>query len=69
MSRTHGPGLKAELRVNKTGLNDVKSRLGSKKSKGKIFIFQEFKNIKFNKVISRTEGIIEIEQAKINEKN
>ncbi len=29
--------------------------------------FQEFKNIKFNKVISRTEGIIEIEQAKINE--
>ena len=28
---------------------------------------QEFKNIKFNKVISRTEGIIEIEQAKINE--
>ena len=29
--------------------------------------FQEFKNIKFNKVISRTERIIEIEQAKINE--
>lgn len=29
--------------------------------------FQEFKNIKFNKVISRTEGIIEIEQDKINE--
>lgn len=29
--------------------------------------FQEIKNIKFNKVISRTEGIIEIEQAKINE--
>lgn len=29
--------------------------------------FQEFKNIKFNKVISRIEGIIEIEQAKINE--
>ena len=29
--------------------------------------FQEFKNIKFNKVISRIEGVIEIEQAKINE--
>ena len=29
--------------------------------------FQEFNNIKFNKVISRTEGIIEIEQGKINE--
>ncbi len=29
--------------------------------------FQEIKNIKFNKVISRTEGIIEIEQDKINE--
>ena len=28
---------------------------------------QEFKNIKFNKVISRSEGVIEIEQAKINE--
>ena len=29
--------------------------------------FQEFKNIKFNKVISRSEGVIEIEQDKINE--